>query len=266
MVSIIVACYNQGEYLRDALESILAQTYTEWECVIINDGSTDDTEAIAQDYCRRDGRFVYISQTNQGLVAARNNAIAKSHGRYVLPLDSDDIIEATFLEKAVAVLDHDIEVRIVGCRVKCFGEVDAEMVLGEFTNGDLLIRNYLANSSVFRREDFDSVGGYKADMAGGFEDWELWVSILERGGKAYRIDELLYLYRKHEGSRNCIPEKEQKRLIVTIAKNHVELLYKEYVKLYQAYHDLRLMEKSRSYRMAKAYQSFMIGLKRKLHL
>ena len=90
-VSVIVPCYNQGEYLADALESVLYQTFTDWECIIVNDGSSDNTEEVANKFCELDKRFKYISQTNQGVSAARNNGIKASSGTYILPLDGDDV-------------------------------------------------------------------------------------------------------------------------------------------------------------------------------
>lgn len=89
IVSIIVPCYNQGHLLCDALDSVLMQTYIDWECIIVNDGSTDNTESVALAYCEKDARFMYFYQDNQGVIASRNNAIRKSNGRYILPLDGE---------------------------------------------------------------------------------------------------------------------------------------------------------------------------------
>jgi len=85
-VSVIVTCYNQECYLAEALNSVLVQTYQDWECIIINDGSTDASEVIAKSYITKDPRFKYIYQENQGVVAARNNAIAASTGKINYPL------------------------------------------------------------------------------------------------------------------------------------------------------------------------------------
>ena len=251
IVTVIVPCYNQGQYLSEALDSVLAQTYTQWECIIINDGSTDNTEEIAKAYCGKDQRFQYLYQENQGVVAAKNNAIRHSHGQYILPLDGDDLLGNSFLEEAVAILDTDEEIKIAACRVGYFGDVQGEMKLGDFTLSDLLIRNYMVNTSMFRRDDFDHVGGYKREMARGLEDWELWLSILENGGKVYRIDKILFYYRIHENSRNAIPYEKHSRLKETIIKIHSQLLYNEFIKLYQMY---RYVNTSKTYRLAKRIQ------------
>jgi glycosyltransferase involved in cell wall biosynthesis len=93
MISVIVPCYNQGEYLSETLQSVLSQTYTNWECVIVNDGSTDDTEDVAMQWVKEDGRFRYIKKKNGGLSSARNEGLNVINGEYVQFLDSDDLID-----------------------------------------------------------------------------------------------------------------------------------------------------------------------------
>lgn len=258
LVSVIVPCYNQGKYLPEALDSVLAQSYTHWECIIINDGSTDETESVAKAYCAKDQRFRYLCQENQGVVAAKNYAILQSQGKYILPLDGDDLLDKSFLEKATAILDHDVEMKIVCCRVKFFGDKDEEMKLGEFTFSDLLLNNYLVNTSLFRRDDCNRVGGYKSEMVRGLEDWELWLSILENGGKVHRIDEVLFYYRIHGQSRNSISQEVFSELHYTVAHIHSRALYNEYKVLYNEYKKCYLaymqIKRSRSYKLAHACQ------------
>ena len=92
MVSIIVPCYNQAQFLAETLDSVLAQTHENWECIIVNDGSTDNTEFVAKEYCDRDQRFVYLKKENGGLSSARNAGLDVAKGEYVQFLDSDDIL------------------------------------------------------------------------------------------------------------------------------------------------------------------------------
>ena len=188
-VSVIVTCYNKAQYLPDALDSLLAQTFNNWECIIVNDGSIDHTEDVALDYAARDKRFIYLSQENQGVVAARNNGILKSEGEFILPLDGDDIIEKTFLEKSVEAIKKDDKIKIVCCRVEYFGEEQGEKILRPFSLSNMLIGNCMVNTSLFRREDYDRVGGYNPNMNIGWEDWDFWLSLLEDGGEVHKIDE-----------------------------------------------------------------------------
>lgn len=94
-ISVIVPCYKQAEFLPETLNSIINQTYTDWECIIINDGSPDNTEEIAKYYCEKDNRFRYIYQKNGGLSSARNTGIDRLEGEYIQFLDSDDLLEPT---------------------------------------------------------------------------------------------------------------------------------------------------------------------------
>jgi glycosyltransferase involved in cell wall biosynthesis len=89
LVSIIVPCFEQAQYLDEALLSVLDQTYTHWECIIVNDGSSDNTEEIAKRWVEKDGRFLLINKNNEGVCIARNTAIEKAKGVYILPLDAD---------------------------------------------------------------------------------------------------------------------------------------------------------------------------------
>ena len=101
LVSVIVPCYKQAHFLPETLNAVLNQTYDNWECIIVDDGSPDNTIEVANSFILRDKRFKLVSQENQGLAMARNNGIAASRGYFILPLDSDDMIDSTYLEKAV---------------------------------------------------------------------------------------------------------------------------------------------------------------------
>ena len=113
LVSIIVPCFNQAQYLPDALNSVLAQSFPSWECIIINDGSEDKTEEVSKEFCQGDNRFKYIWKENGGLSSARNAGIKVSSGKYILPLDADDKIAAEYIQQAVNVLDNDVNVKVV---------------------------------------------------------------------------------------------------------------------------------------------------------
>ncbi|GAT62863.1 glycosyltransferase family 2 protein [Paludibacter jiangxiensis] len=98
LISIIVPCYNQAQYLPEALDSVLAQTYTNWECIIVNDGSPDNTEEVAKIYCNKDSRFKYIFKENGGLSSARNFGFQFAGGEYLQFLDCDDILSSNKLQ------------------------------------------------------------------------------------------------------------------------------------------------------------------------
>jgi glycosyltransferase involved in cell wall biosynthesis len=199
-VSIIVPCYNQAQYLDEALNSVLQQTYTSWECIIVNDGSTDDTEAIAKTWANKKNGYSYVTIKNKGLSNARNVGIKKARGKYILPLDADDIIDANYIEKAIEQFDKNTKLKIVYCKAKKFGVINKEWELKPFSLKELAKTNMIFCSALFKKEDWEEVGGYDSNMLYGFEDWEFWINILKRGGEVYQIPEYLFFYRIKETS------------------------------------------------------------------
>lgn len=207
-VSVIVPCYNLGKYLPDALESVLHQTFPDWECIVINDGSVDETAAVAGRFCQQDRRFSLINQKNAGVSNARNIGIRHSHGVYILPLDADDVIAADYLEKAVGVLDSDDNADIVYGRAMWFKESLASakpLPLPDFTIERMLARNCIYVSALFRRVDYDKTLGYNPDMGGGYEDWDFWLDMIKNGAAhIVRLDSVVFYYRVRHGSRNDV--------------------------------------------------------------
>jgi glycosyltransferase involved in cell wall biosynthesis len=102
LVSVIVPCYNQASYLQDAVESVIFQSFNDWECIIVNDGSTDNTEQVANHLCERDNRIKYLKKENGGLSSARNAGIKTAIGNYIQLLDADDLLETDKLSSAIA--------------------------------------------------------------------------------------------------------------------------------------------------------------------
>lgn len=233
-VSVIIPCYNQERYLAECLDSVLAQTFDDWECIIINDGSDDGSEAIAKTYTELDCRFKYIYQPNQGVVAARNNAIRQSCGKYILPLDGDDKVAPQYLELAVKAMDQDDDVSLVHCDVEYFGAITGKMNLPELTPRNILAFGCCVNATLFRRRDFDLVGGFKSNMKKGWEDWDFFISIVSLGNKTYRIPQVLFYYRTLPDSRNhSIDESVKQGLRRNMVSNNPSIYAEEYRKLYE---------------------------------
>ncbi|WP_298392061.1 glycosyltransferase family 2 protein [Flavobacterium sp.] len=116
LVSIIIPCYNQSKFLPETLESVLKQTYTNWECIIVNDGSPDNTEEVAQQWCKKDERFIYLKKENGGLSSARNAGLKIAQGDYIQFLDSDDLLEKDKIKWQSQFFDKEIDVLISGYR------------------------------------------------------------------------------------------------------------------------------------------------------
>lgn len=224
-ISIIVPCYNGAEYLRETLDCLQKQTLENWECVIVNDGSTDNSLEIMKEYAAKDKRYKYIDKKNEGPSIARNVAISVSDGKYILPLDSDDLIAPSYVEKAVEYLEKHPSTTLVYCRARYFGDSDEEWLLPEYEYDQLLFANQIFCSCVYRRSDYEKTGGYNTNMKQGLEDWDFLLSLLNRDSEVYRIPEILFYYRKHVVSRTTEANKHTQDLYNRIVANHIDVYY-----------------------------------------
>jgi len=203
-VSVIITCYNLGQYLDEAVDSVLSQTYQNFEVVIVDDGSTDAaTQALLADYRRTKTRVIHAR--HGGVSAARNVAIASSNGPYLCALDADDRLEPTYFEKAVPVLDADPSVAFVSCWLRAFGAEEFEWKPQRCDLPALLWEDTVLTASLLRREAIAAVGGYDAQMPiQGAEDWDLWLTLVERGYRGTILPEVLFNYRRRPGSLSTI--------------------------------------------------------------
>ena len=201
-VSIVIPCYKQAELLPDAVESVVAQTLTDWELVIVDDGSPDDTEQVAEALAARHPtkNIRVVRQDNAGLSSARNAGIAVTRGEYVLPLDADDRIAPTMLERTHRLLEENPRVAIAYTDIRRFGDDDTIVRVREFSPLILPAVNCFSYCSLYRREVWEAVGGYNSNMVHGYEDWDFWVGAVEHGYRARRIPDPLVEYRIRGGT------------------------------------------------------------------
>jgi len=260
IVSVIVPCYNYAHFLPEALDSVLAQTYPHWECIIINDGSPDNTEEVALKYCKKDSRIKYFYKENGGHSSARNFGIKNSFGKYILPLDPDDKIADYFLEKAVKVLDSDINAKIVCLETQLFGDSDEIIKMPHFDLRSLLIVNYLVNTCLFRKRDFMLTKGYDETMLG-YEDWNLWIAILKSGGTVVELPFIGYYYRKKEISVYNSFLKDKKRVIKDLLK-----LYNNHSDIYEHYFDSPIGLIQENEKLIKNISNYQNSITYKLNL
>jgi glycosyltransferase involved in cell wall biosynthesis len=229
VVSLIVPCFNQAEYLSETLQSVLSQTHSDWECIIVNDGSYDSTDEIVAHWLIKDKRFKYIYQINKGVSEARNVGIKSSTGKYILPLDADDLIESTYLEKAVNILENNARIGIVYCKARFFGKKKGNWYIPSHSVKRILFYNTIFSSAVFRRSDYDTTKGFNTNMKEGYEDWDFWLYFVERGVKVYKIPETLFFYRIRDNSRNqSLNFEKLAELSRQIILNHFELYRKHF--------------------------------------
>lgn len=198
-VSVIIPCYNQGAYLEEAVNSVLDQTFQDFEILVVDDGSTDaETIRMFENYKKPKTRV--IRTNNQGLSAARNNGVCQAKGDYILPLDADDKIGPGYLEEAVRILDLYQEIGIVYCEASYFGVIEERWDMPEYSLDKILNHNVIFCTALFRKADWEAVGGYNINMVYGWEDWDFWLSLINRGNKVYRIPKVHFFYRIREAS------------------------------------------------------------------
>jgi glycosyltransferase involved in cell wall biosynthesis len=207
LVSVIIPAYNTAPFIGEALNSLLGQTYTNWEAIVINDGSPDTPELEQALVAYRD-RIIYLEQPNGGSSAARNAGIRHARGQYIALLDSDDLWEPAYLATHVSMLEADPAVDVVFPNALLFGEtehcgrayMDVFPLHGPITYERLLVSDcYVWGGVTARREAVVSAGAFDEEL-GSAEDLDLWLRILYNGGKVIYHREVLARYRKRAGS------------------------------------------------------------------
>jgi len=200
-VTVIMPVYNAAKYLPAALDSVLAQTLQDFEIVAVNDGSTDDSGAILEQYAARDSRIRFVTQKNAGCAAARNAAVARAKGRYLAMHDADDVSYRTRLEKQAALLDARPGLSAVYCCTvvadKNLKPLAAMRMAGDprTLRRNVRRRNALQQNCMVRKQVFDRIGGYR-DAILFVEDFDFNLRLLE-AGDILCVPEAYHIYRQH---------------------------------------------------------------------
>ncbi len=209
MVSVIVPSYNLGQYLPETLESVRSQSFTDWECLIVENGSTDGSLSIVNEYCAADPRFVpVVFPENVGVAAARNRGLELAEGKYILFLDADDLLAPDYMEQAVAALEADPSLTVVYGKATRFG-TETSWDLPPFSMDTMLASNCLYISCFFRKEILrcaqdERQVAFDPSFTTGYEDWDFWLTLLEKAGepKVLQLPGLCFYYRTRKRSRN----------------------------------------------------------------
>ncbi|SIT97382.1 Glycosyltransferase involved in cell wall bisynthesis [Epilithonimonas bovis DSM 19482] len=227
LISVIVPCYNQAQYLDECLQSVLDQTYQNWECIIVNDGSPDNTEEVVQEWLVKDSRFSYLKKENGGVASARNLGIDNSQAEWLIMLDGDDTIAPSYLQKGVVKANEGME--IIYSDAKYFGALDKDWLLEKYDFRKLLINNLIFCPAIFKK----SPVRFDEKMIHGLEDWEFWINYISTNHvtKICKLNSIELFYRIKEDSRNHIVNNDSSILIKT--KNYV---YNKHLDLYIKYY------------------------------
>ncbi len=219
MVSVVIPCYNQGEFLEECVNSLFNQTFPNWECLIVDDGSTDNSRVIAYNLLKQDNRIKYHYKINGGLSSARNYGINHAIGEYILPLDADDFITTNYLELALIEIQKSNNTKVVFGAVQNFGTFNERYVNDSIFNfKKQLISNQIHCSGIYRKSDALNAGGYDEKMKKGFEDWEFYIRLLGNGGDAVQLKDIALNYRQKEVS-----------MLSTLSEDHLKFEVSNYI-------------------------------------
>ncbi|MCG3154499.1 MAG: hypothetical protein DKINENOH_01093 [bacterium] len=235
LVSIIIPTYNYGHFIAQTLDSVLEQTFQDWECLIVDDGSTDETFQVVKRCLDKDKRFRYHAhQSNQGLSAARNTGLKESKGKYIQILDADDVLEKRKIEIHATYLENHPEVDIVYGNVRYFRtENTGEKLFGRWRNSGeapwmpetsgkgysvletLVRRNIMVvNAPLFRKSVFDDVGIFDEELYSR-SDWDYWIRCAEKGKyfQYLEMPQTLALVRWHIASMSNEESGQKERIL-----------------------------------------------------
>lgn len=217
-VSILITAYNSGRFILDAINSVLTQTYSDWEIVLINDGSTDDTEKIIDKVINSDNRIRYFRNgKNMGFISSLNKGLKLSRGELIARLDSDDIwLDRRKLEKQVNYLSKHVDAVLIGTWGHRIDQVSKKIANIKYPSSDKDIRNYimiencfLHSSVVFRKDLILRVGGYDEEFKSA-EDYALWLKI-GKSGKMHNLPDYMVGYRMNNSGISMTRYDEQIR-------------------------------------------------------
>ncbi len=257
-VSVVIPCFNHGQFIREAIRSVEKCDQRAYELIIVNDGSTDSQTQQVMKELAAEG-YQVINQTNQGLAAARNNGIRAGRGRYVLPLDADNLIRPNYLNAGIEILDRFPEVAVVYGRPAYFGEVTDRRfdIGGEFDLFRLLKDNYIDACAILRKSVFEECGGFDSQMpTQGYEDWDLWLTLASRGHHFYFVDEVLFDYRIRSDSmiHNAVADGRFSQVFEYFCEKHP--LFALQATVSKLERELAHRDRSKIVKFAKAYGTF----------
>ncbi|MDO4700404.1 MAG: glycosyltransferase family A protein [Moraxella sp.] len=196
LVSVVIPYYNCEKYIEEALASVEAQCYRNFEMILVNDGSTVSSTLFVEKLLENKPDIHYIHQKNKGLAATRNVGAKLATGEFLLFLDADNKIKPDYLKKTVPVLLSNPSCKLVYTKAELFEAETGEWKLPPYIDFcDLLLGNKIDALALIRKDDFNHLGGFDESLSS-HEDWDYWIRLLQHGGEVIRLDEILFYYRK----------------------------------------------------------------------
>lgn len=227
LASVIIPVYNMQDYIAETLDSVLKSDYPNYEIIVMDDGSTDNSIDIIKSYAEKSAKIKFFQQPNGGVSAARNHAIRLSRGEYILPVDADDLISSNYMSEAVKVLRENPQIKVVCCEVEKFGDKNKLKKYPPFSYRLLARKNMIVNSAMFRKSDWEKIDGGYCEEEIFCEDWDLWISMFETGGEFLRLPFVGLKYRIRQDSRRHNARNKKKKMTDMINRRHKAFIYKQ---------------------------------------
>ena len=230
LVSVVIPCFNYGQYVEEAIDSVLNQTFQDFEIIVVDGGSTDKTTITTLKSLEKQKTKIYYREGRHLVGDNRNFGIGKANGKYICCLDADDKIKSTYLEKALFLLEK-YHYDIVSTSVQCFGHSNLVWhTIAHPTLKELVRANHISTVAVFSKRIWEKANGYHDYGIGKdyvSEDWDLWVRMMALGARVINISEPLMLYRVRgkDTSLSSHPENpsliEQGKIIASFNQPHL---------------------------------------------
>jgi hypothetical protein len=226
-VTAVIPCFNHGRFIDQSVDSILNQTFQDFEILVVNDGSTDPF-TVDKLHNLNKPKTKVLHKANGHLSSARNAGIRAATSDYILCLDSDDHFAPTFLEKALPAMESSPDIGIVTCIVQFFGVSDHvwNPAGGDVTN--FLNGNECPSSMLLRKRAWSETGGYDETMKKGYEDWNFYIGLTKRGWRIHTLQEPLLYYRTQATSMVMESDKIRPELIRRLVLNHKDI-FQQYI-------------------------------------
>lgn len=230
-ISIVIPCYNHGQYLGEAIDSARRIGRDDIEIIVVDDGSTDSETESEMNSVRKGGVSV-IRQENRGLAAARNAGIMASRGDYILPLDADNLVRPEYVSDALTIMDANPRTGVVYGDANYIGDKTGRWHVGPFDMDRLLRWNYIDACTVYRRSVWEQNGGYDPTLpVQGFEDWDFWLGAVQNGWEFAYVPKVLFDYRISEGSMRARMAGHEAEIAEFILAKHRKLYAQRWFEL-----------------------------------
>jgi glycosyltransferase involved in cell wall biosynthesis len=210
-ISVVIPCYNDGTYLPETINKLKEQSYTNFEIIVVNDGSTDQVTIDVLNQLSGNGVTV-LHKENGRMSSARNHGVNHAKGSIIAALDADDYFDPSFFEKAIKILDSKPEVGVVTSHIQLFGDFKQVARPRGGNAFNFLFSSECPACAIVRKSCWDEVGGYDEKMKMGYEDWEFYIRITKEGWLVDVIQEKLLFYRQTAGSthkNDTIPNRQE---------------------------------------------------------